>query len=164
MPSTSIEVLLARSEPQFSWKWTYGAETLPFGLHYSFVESASIGFNGVTAGQPIFVNAGFMQMPGNHETEQLSITFYMDGAGSVLKWLESWKRRIKDFDTGLYNGQSEYKRDLQFHLQDTRGSVNSRLLYKGCFPLVTSALDLSYNESGHLVLSQPFSVDSMQVI
>lgn len=164
MPSTQIEVLLARTDPQHSWKWVYGSEYLPFGLHYSNVESASLGFNSVTAGQPIFVNAGFLQMPGPHETEQISITFYMDGAGSVLKWLDNWKRQIKDFATGLYNGQSAYKRDMTFTLLDTMGNVNTTLLYKGCFPLVTSALDLSYNESGHLVLSQPFSVDDMEVM
>ena len=170
MPSTALSVMIQRGDPQHSWKWVYGQEALPFGLPYQFVEACSLSFNNIAAGNPIFMNAGFMQMPGTHSVAPISLTFFVDGGsaagagGHVIKWIELWKSKVKDFKTGLYNSQSEFKKEMKFQLLSTSGMVATTLKYTGCFPTDTGALDLNYSESGHLQLTQQFAVDDVEIL
>lgn len=163
MTRTSIGVLLNRGEVQHSWKWVYADNTLPFGLPYEFVEGCSLSFNNIGSNQ-IGVNGGFIGMPGTHTIAPISLTLAADGAGQVLRWIEGWKSKVKNFKTGLYNGQSAYKRDMKFSMLDTTGNPNVTLRYSGCFPTDTGGLDLNYSESGRLILTQPFAVDDVEIL
>lgn len=163
MSRTAIGVLMQRGEIQHNWKWVYADASLPFGLPYEYVEGCSLSFNNLSANQ-IHVNAGFLMMPGTHTVAPISVTFAESGTGIVTKWIESWKAKVKDFKSGLYGGQSDYKRDMKFSLLDTRGNAHTTLRYMGCFPLETGNLDLEYSESGRVSISQPFSVDDMEVV
>ncbi len=160
----SLKVLLSRPEPQHTWKWVYAGATLPFGLPYSYVEACSLPLNNVSSGSPIFVNGGFLKMAGSHELGPISLTLFEDHKGSTLKWIQTWKSRIKNFKTGAYGTQTEYKRDLKFSLVDTMGSTHTTLLFTGCWPTDTSPLDLNYTESGKLTITQSFDADDVEIV
>lgn len=146
-----------------SWKWVYADDELPFGLPYSYVEGASLSFTNIAPSNQQYVNGGFMALAGPHSVAGPSLTLYEDQHASSLKWINVWKRAIKDFSSGLYNGQSSYKRDLKFNLMDTTGAVVLTAKYMGCFPTDTSPLDLQYTESGRLTISQAFWADDSEI-
>lgn len=163
MPSTALGVLFTRGDPAYSWKWVYADETLPFGLPYSFVEGCDLAFDNIAASSPIFANSGFTAIASSHTLGGVSLTLYEDQNGTSLKWIQTWKKTIKDFRSGNFNGTSAYKRDLKFQLLNNYGLPVVTARYSGCFPTETGNLSLNYTDSGRITLTQQFWADNVEI-
>ena len=78
--------------------------------------------------------------------EPWSTTFYNDTDFMVRNAIERWMNAINDLvtNTGLSN-VSDYQADLTVEQLDRDDTVLKTYILRNCFPLSTSAIDLSYD-------------------
>jgi len=150
---------LAERNPMFSFKWEFEGN-LPFGGPTSdYVESVDLNATNVQIGGGIFSAASYFYMPMFSNVSSFSMTFFEDDEGTTLKWLTSWKSRIKNFDDGSYYLPANYKSEMKFNLCNTMGTPVVASRCSGVWPADTGALSLNYTDSGRITISQTFSCD-----
>lgn len=159
---TQISKILNRPDPLLSFKWV--SPLLPFDLPTDYLESIDVPFNNIKVGDSTYGGSGYTYFPGAHDAEGFNATFYMDSLGLSLKWIESWKNKVKDFDTGAYNMPSTYKQKWKVQLLDTKNDVVIEAEMSGVWPAVTSNFSLNYTDNGRLVLTQAFSLDDVKIL
>ncbi len=161
MPTTQTDLAKltkGRSDPLLNFKWV--TEEFLFGLPGSYLESVDLPFNNLSVRQGIYNGGSFTYYPGTNNISSVSMTFYEDSEGSTVQWLEGWKAKVFDSKTGLRKLPSNYKRVVQVHLLDTEGEKVITAVLEGLFPDATQNIQLSYNESGRITISQTFSCDN----
>lgn len=162
---TQLGRMLQRPDPLLAFRWV--AKSVPFSelgpIDDSFIESFEIPFNNIKA-DGVFFGGGYNYFPQFHDVSAFNVNFYADSKGRSLKYLLGWKSMVKDFETGLYNLPTEYKRPWVVALLDAKGNGICEVTYEGCWPADTGQLSLDYSDgSTRLVLNQNFSTDSMSV-
>ncbi len=170
MPVPVLSDLIARrSDPQLSFTWACQDATLPFGLPSDFLEAVDIPFNNVKIGETIYANGGYNNFPGSHSISGVSMSFYEDDKGTTMRWIDTWKRKIKDFDTGYYNlpgdgldNSTGFKQQVSVELLNTRGERVYTVQLIGLWPEATSNYSLNYTDNGRIVVAQSFSIDDMK--
>lgn len=153
---------LTRGDPLLTFQWV--ARSMPFpGLTPAFIETFEIPFNNVKS-ENVFSGGGYNYFPGFHDVSAFNVTFYGDSGGKSLKWLSDWKNRIKDFDTGIYQLPSNYKRTWEVALVDNTGSAVIDVTLSGCWPADTASITLDYNDgAGKVTFNQNFSLDNASI-
>lgn len=166
---TQIDRLKERPDPLLTFRWV--VKTLPiidldgstFQLDTNFVETFEIPFNNVTS-SGIFFGGGRRYFPEFHDVSAISVNFYGDVENKSLKYIWAWKRRVKNFDTGLYSLPTQYKHTVNAVLLDPMGEGIMEASVIGMWPADTQAVPLEYTDgSGRIVYSQNFSVDIMNL-
>lgn len=162
---TSLQTLLGMPDPLLNFKWicTSLPFDAPFNLPVNYVEGIDLPFNNIAVGDKAHSASGYTYYPGTHDISSFSITFYEDVDASSSKYLHSWKTKVKDFDTGLYNLPTEYKRDIVIQLLDQGNNPVIQATLVGCWPSDTGNFSLNYTDSGRLTVTQTFSVDGQKL-
>lgn len=158
----SIQKLMARPDPLMSFHWMCLDGTLPFGLPCEYLESIDIPFTNVKT-DTVFSGSGYLSYPLSHEVEAFNMVLYEDSESSAVKWVNDWKSKIKDFNTGSYGLPSEYKRDITVGMLSNNGAVSVRYTLIGVWPTQTANLSLNYTESGRITISQSFAIDDVLI-
>lgn len=133
---------------------------MPFGGDLDYVETASIPIPSINANS-IFEAAAFRKFPGFMEIGELDITFYEDVRCRTRQWLNYWRNRIRNEDTGAYYLPSHYKRDWRFALTDgtSRSTPILTAYLVDTWPANSSPLELSNNAGQPIKVQQSFCVD-----
>lgn len=159
---TAIEKILNLPDPQLQTKWV--AKSLPFDLPPEYMESIDLPFNNITVSEGVYVGGKFLYFPGTHTISSFSASFYEDRKGTALKWIQDWKNRVKNLQTGAYGLPKAYKRDIVVSMLDQKNNVSMNVRLKDCFPTDTSPMTLNYTDgTGRIVHQQNFSVDDQEI-
>lgn len=166
--ATQLGRMVSRPDPMLSFRWMvkkvpYEGES--WAIDDSYIENFETPFNNIDA-SGIFMGGGRAYFPEFHDVSAFSIVFYGDSLGKSLKYLWTWKQKVKSFRTGLYslpNGPDGYKQDFIVALLDAKGDSILELTYKGCWPTDTSPITLDQEGSTRITHSQTFSTDDVEV-
>ncbi len=168
MASTDLKQVLALPDPLPSFKWV--AETIPNILGQAqprnfkdYVEAVDLPFNNVKIADNWYGGAGYTYYPGTHDISSFAVTFYEDMNGTSLKYIMAWKALVKDFNSGIYNLPTVFKKDLVLLLQDIKNTPVVRVTMQGIWPADTGNLNLNYTDSGRITISQTFSCDGQSI-
>lgn len=166
--NTQLSQLLEanRPDPLLSFKWVCSDNTLPFGLPCHYLEAVELPFENIQVGNGVYVAGSMTYYPGTSDVSGLNMTFYEDQEGNAMAWLLAWKKRIKNFDTGIYGlpyGPDGYKQEMKVTMLDTKNKEVMTVTLQGIWPEATSAWSLNYTDAGRLVISQAFSIDTQRI-
>ena len=83
---------------------------------------------------------------GDREFEPWTVTFMNDTDFMIRNAMERWQNAMNDFqtNTGLTN-VADYTADLTVEQLDRDDTVLKTYILRNCFPVSTSAIDLSYD-------------------
>ena len=176
---TSLHAILkeayARPDPLLSFKWMLADTTFPsftpadqtgqltgtpISLPRSYLEGIDLPFNNIEQGESVYFQGGKISFPGAHALgPTVSMTLYEDNDALTMKWLTAWKSNIKNFTDGTYFMPTQYKRDINLSMLNTKNDIvlNAKLI--GLWPSDTTALQLGYGSGERLVMTQGFSID-----
>lgn len=159
---TQIAKILAMPDPMLQFKWV--ALSLPFDMPGEYMETIDLPFNNVAPSEGVYIGGRFMYFPGTHTVSAFSASFYEDRNAKALKWIQEWKSKIKNFQTGAYGLPADYKRDIVVRQLDQKNEPIFDVRLIDCWPADTSPLSMSYTDgSGRVVIQQNFSVDDQQI-
>ena len=162
---TDIGLLSKRPDPLLSTHWyvkVMPKSALAYQVDYSYVETIDLPFNEIKSGAH-FSGGGYTYFPEFHDISSFSINFYADSEGRVLKWLNNWRSRVKDFGSGLYGMPGDYKENITVALLTATQKVVATVDLIGIWPASLSNLSLGNADPSKLELSATFSVDSQTV-
>lgn len=153
----------ARMDPLMSYNWFCDLPTLDgVALSWEFVEEATLPF--VEFEQVSNYRAGKMyHYPHQHNIGTLSLKLYEDSAGTATQYVEQWRRKILDLDSGLYFHPADFKRTITVTVLDVSKLTVMFLEYTGCWPMRSDAFALNSGSSDRVAPSVEFSVDEMRV-
>lgn len=161
---TDIGKLLARPDPLPMFKWR--VKVLPkkqFGVDESYVESVDLSWNNIKAGGH-FAGGGYTYFPEFHDISAFSINLYADAEGRSLKYINSWKSKVKNFDTGLYGLPKDYKDNLIVQLRDNKDVPIVEVTLQGVWPSDLGNVSLDYSDgSSRVVWNLTLSVDGQSI-
>jgi hypothetical protein len=131
-------------------------------LSWEFVEEATLPF---VEFEPISnYRAGKMYHYANHYSlGSLGLKIYEDSRGKATQYLEAWRRKIIDLDSGLYNHPNDYKKTIKITIMDVAKMTVMFYEYIGCWPTRTDAYNMTSGSSERIVASVEMSVDEMRV-
>jgi hypothetical protein len=159
---TSLNKVLSLPDPLLSFKWVCLSMPFDFPLHY--VESVDIPWLNIAIDEKQHTGSSFTYFPGNHDISAFSVTLYEDRKATSLKFIWGWKKRVKNFDTGIYNLPDDetngYKKNMVFRYLDQKNNPIFDVTMMGCWPGDTNNWSANYTDSGRVTLSQTFSIDS----
>lgn len=159
---TEIERILALPDPQLAFKWI--SKPLPFGHKAEYVEAVDINHNNIAASEGVYFGSRFVYFPGTHTIAAFTLTLYEDRLGTSQKWINDWKSRVKDMESGAYGLPSDYKRNIEVQLLDQKNLPVATYKMIDCWPTDTQPFSLNYTDgSGRITVAQTFSVDHSQV-
>lgn len=174
---TDIGRMKARPDPILEFRWVvsgdipfatgtftdpYDGGTYNYAIDYTYIETVNLPFNNV-ASQDVFCGSGYTVFPGNHKIGGFSLNVYADIAGNSMKWLQAWKSKVKNFETGTYGLPKDYKRNLQVQLLDNKGNVIITYTLIRAWPEATQDLNLTNDGQGRLVYAQSFALDDAKI-
>lgn len=153
----------ARLDPLMSYNWYCDLPPIDgTELTWEFVEEATLPF---VEFEPVSnYRAGKMYHYANHHSiGSLSLKLYEDSQGSAAKYLEKWRRRIIDLESGLYNHPKDYKQNISVTVMDVAKLTVMFFEYTGCWPMRSDPYAMSSGSSERIVHSVELSVDEMRV-
>lgn len=158
---TQLAKILALPDPMLQFKWV--ALSLPFGHKGEYMESIDLPFSNVAVSEGVYIGGRFMYFPGTHSISSFSASFYEDRNAASLKWIQDWKSKIKNFQTGAYGLPAQYKQDIVVRQLDQKNEPIFDVRLIDCWPSDTSPLSMNYTDgSGRVVIQQNFSVDDQE--
>ena len=159
---TEIEKILNLPDPMLQFKWV--AKYLPFDLPPEYMENIDLPFNNLSVSEGVFVGGKFLYYPGTHTISSFNISVYEDRNGRALAWINRWKSRVKNFETGAYFLPGNYKRNIIVSQLDQKNNPVTTIKLKGCWPSDTAPMQLNYTDgSARIIHQQTFSVDDQEI-
>lgn len=165
----TMEQVLAHEDPAWQFQWSVDAivspmGTLPAGCRRpdDFIEAFDVVFPGaqqesaVERGKSAYYT-GYMDAP----TFSLTLFEYHDWR--VTRWLEQWRKRIYDPETGCYGVKNEYAGKAVISLLDlARKQPLVRAKVMGIWPTQTNPIQLG-GGGERITIQQEFSQDDIEV-
>lgn len=152
----------ARLDPLLSFNWY--CDLIPIdgvGLSWEFVEEATLPF--IELEQVSNYKAGKMyHYPHHYSIGTLSLKFYEDIQGSATQYLDAWRRKIVDPDSGLFYLPKDYKKDITITILDPAKSTVMFLEYTGCWPMRSDPYQMTSGSAERIAPSVEFSVDELR--
>jgi len=164
MPILSLEEFAGKRSgdrsPLLDFYW-YCVE-LPFDLDPSYVETVTLPVPSINM-KPVFMGARFRQYPGFRELSAFDITLYEDVSLRSFRWVEDWRNRVMDPETGTYFLPGNYKRSMKFALTDGRTTDTPVLTATliDVWPTTTSAIELTNSGGQPIKVRQNFAIDDV---
>jgi hypothetical protein len=158
-----LEAGRARPDPLMSFNWYCDLPVLDgIRLGWEFVEEATLPF--VEFEQVGNYRAGKMyHYPGHHSIGTLSLKLYEDSQGSAARYLDRWRRKMIDLDSGLYYHPQEFKQTIKITVLDVTKITVMFVEYTGCWPMRSDTYALNSGSSDRIAPTVEFSVDEMRV-
>jgi hypothetical protein len=147
--------ITARSDPLMQFNW---AVILPFGLPPMYIEEADIPFeeieqNAYHQGNRKRYDPGFVSL------QTMSITFYEDSNGTVLQFLQNWKKLVQN--GGYYGRPADYKKTIAVSLNDNNGNPVVIFQFLKCWPLHIGNISVN-SDNGYVRIQVQFSTEQME--
>lgn len=164
MPILTLEEFIGKRSgdrsPMLDMYW-YCVE-LPFDFEPSYVETVTLPVPSINM-KPFFMAGRFVQFPGFRELAAFDITFYEDVSMRSFKYIQDWRNKIMDPETGVYSLPGEYKRPMKFALTDGRTTDTPILTaeLQDVWPTTTSPIQLINNGGQALKIQQNFAIDNV---
>lgn len=170
----TIEDMLCREDPAFTHHWTMKNMSVPRGSsgivsspfkQYpdgcrkpdDFIETIDLPVSFFNSEQNLEMGS-MVYSAGMQDVNGFSVTFYEYHDWRVLEWLNDWKARMYNPDTGFYGYAEGYWAEWTCGLLDlSRTSVLYDARLVNVFPTQTNPIQLT-GEGGRLMLSQEFGV------
>lgn len=145
--------------PIHDWKWV--CLSLPFGMDPDYCESVGIPLPNFNQ-KPLFGAGTFTFYPGFQEVNAFDCEFYEDINLRTSSWLDMWRHKIRDPETGAFSLPAEYKWDMKFALLDDRNTQILTITARNCWPTTIGPWNLNYTGgNGLLKVQQNFSTDGL---
>lgn len=96
--------------------------------------------------------------PTGARTNDIVLTFVEDERYKIQNLLHQWRRIIYDPFTGLFGLPADYMTDITVSMLDKNNDISANFILRNCFPTSAPSLDLAYNTSDFVTVSQSFSV------
>lgn len=162
MPVSSLSRsrLLQLAPPANNWRWL-AVMPSDFGDARNIVVEEMTFPHVKIPAQGRFSGGSNTYYPTTHDVNSVNITFYEDEDFTALTYLTNWSRAVVNPDTGTYGYPIDYKREIKFEKFALDGRLVMTGTLFGCWPSELSDYNLNYNESGRMVTSCVFSVDSV---
>lgn len=165
----TLEQLMAREDPAWQFQWSVDAivspmGTLPAGCRRpdDFIEAFDVVFPGAQPednserGKNAYY-AGYM------DGSTFTLTFFEYHDWRVTRWLEQWRKRIYDSESGCYGVKDEYAGQAVVSLLDlSRRAPMIRALVKNIWPTQTNPIQLG-GLGERITIQQEFSQDDIEV-
>lgn len=107
-----------------------------------------------TAGAPRYY-------PTMWDVDGLQCVFYETHDFKVTTWLEAWRNKVYDPETGIFGSPKDYRREFVidfFPIQSEKAVM--RRSYMGCCPIEQQSFELTYSEiDGRITVSAQFFVN-----
>lgn len=152
----------SRLDPLLSFNWYCDLPDIDnVSLSWEFVEEATLPF--IELEQVSNYKAGKMyHYPHHYSIGTLSLKFYEDIQGSTTQYLEAWRRKIVDPDSGLFYLPKDYKKTITITVLDPAKATVMFLEYTGCWPMRSDAFQMTSGSSERIAPSAEFSVDEIR--
>lgn len=165
----TMEQLMAREDPAWQFQWSVEAIVSPMGVLPAgcnrpddFIESVDVVFPGsqqethVERGSNVYYT-GYMDAP------TFSITMFEYHDWRVTRWLEAWRKRIYDTESGCYGLKDEYAGYCVISLLDLqRNTPLVRAKIMGIWPSQTNPIQLG-GLGERITIQQEFSQDDIGI-
>lgn len=99
--------------------------------------------------------------PGFSDTGTLSLVFYEDREMNATTYIEYWKSKIQNRETGRYKVPKKYKQDIEIVCYDARGIIAGKFVAKGCWPAQSGNFQLQSSASDRITRSADFNTDGV---
>jgi hypothetical protein len=152
----------ARLDPLLSFNW-YCDLPLIDGteLSWEFVEEATLPF--IEFEQTSIYRAGKQyHYPHHYNIGTLSLKLYEDSQGIATRYLDAWRRKIVDPDSGLFYLPKDYKKTITVTILDQAKATAMFLEYTGCWPMRSDAYQMTSGSAERIAPSVEFSVDEIR--
>lgn len=127
-------------------------------------ETVEAVFRGVSS-KARYAQAKSQHFPDASEIDTLNITFYETYDFEVTRYLDRWRKLIRD-EKGYYGMPGDYEKDIQVHfLAYDSDKPIMKFKYEKCWPIDSSPLSLNYEDSsGRIQVPATFRVDELKII
>lgn len=158
-----IQTFISRRDgdrsPIHDWKWV--CTSLPYGMDADYCETVDLpkpSFNQ----KNLFGAGAFTFYPGFQEIGTFDCTFYEDISLRTSGWLNGWRKKIRNPETGAYALPPEYKEIMTFDLLDNENNTILTAEARGVWPSTEAPWSLNYNSTNSLLKVQmSFSTDGI---
>lgn len=153
-------------DPLLSFKWY--CETLPSftkgaSLNAKHVEEVDLPFPNIQQKEGIFAGGTYAYYPGYETISAFDMTFYEDCKVTALKYLEDWRKRIRNPERGTFYLPRNFKRHMTFVLVDQTNTKVARVTMYNCWPTARGNLALAYTSNERIKIQQNFSTDGQKL-
>lgn len=162
---TDIGLLSRRPDPMLSNQWyvkVMPPSAAKYKIDHTYVETLDLPFNEIKSGAH-FSGGGYTYFPEFHDISAFNVNVYADVEGRAIKWLVDWRKRVKDFDSGLYGLPGDYKEHLVAALMTPTQKTIFTVDLQGIWPTSISNLSLENEGATKLVYAVNFSIDSQSI-
>jgi len=152
----------ARLDPLLSFNWYCDLPLLDgTELSWEYVEEATLPF--IELEQISNYRAGKQyHYPHHYNIGTLSLKLYEDSQGLATQYLDKWRRKIVDPDSGLFYLPKDYKQTITITVLDVAKTSVMFLEYTGCWPMRSDAYQMTSGSSERIAPTVEFSVDELR--
>lgn len=147
--------------PLLTFKWIIDSfpefDIEPIPVHYC--EEANLPFPQISEKQKT-VAATNIFFAGMSQINSFDVVLYEDQAARSMSYILNWQDNIQNPQTGGYYPAAYYKRDLKFHLLNTKNEIIFTGTVRNAFPLGIQNLALNYTSSDRQKLNVNFACDA----
>ena len=110
----------------------------------------------------ILVEGRPMKIVSFMSNNDISITFYEDEFGFILKQMEQWRIKMYDPTTGTYGMPADYKKNIEVFTIDRDTQIGTQMVAKGAFPKSMTGYNFdTENLNRPTKLTVNFSIDAI---
>ena len=144
--------------PANNWRWIARMPLIPGGPSNAGVvaEGIDFQFRSITA-QPRFGGATHRHYPTVNDMSSFNMSFYETESYVATQYLTAWQQLVVDPVYGIFGMPSVYKKDIfleMYNFTDQK-AFTGRLIE--CWPSQIGSFNMTYNESGRLIVTCTFS-------
>jgi hypothetical protein len=152
----------ARLDPLMSFNWYCDLPDLDGAqLGWQYVEEAILPF--LELEQVSNYQAGRQKhYPHHYNLGSLSLKLYEDSNGIATSYLDTWRRKIVDPDSGLFYLPKDYKKTIIVTVLDQAKATVMFLEYTGCWPMRSDSYQMTSGSSERIAPTVEFSVDELR--
>lgn len=104
-----------------------------------------------------------LKKPTLYSINEVVVTFLETEEGTVIDNLTKWRERVYNTNTNTFGLAADYTTDMRIELLTSKREAHTAINLKKLWPTTDSPLDLNYQNSDFLLVSQSFSVSKIEL-
>lgn len=104
-----------------------------------------------------------IKKPTLYSINEVVVTFLETENGTVFDTLTKWRERVYNTTTNTFGLASEYTTDMRVELLTSKRLAHTAINLRKIWPTTDSPLDLNYQSSDFLMISQSFAVTKVEL-